>query len=46
MSVAHLLQFAALAAVLIVIPGPSVLFAVSLMLIGLGVSIAATGRKG
>jgi threonine/homoserine/homoserine lactone efflux protein len=29
MSLAHLLQFAALAAVLIVIPGPSVLFAVS-----------------
>ena len=55
----HVLAFAAVVAVLIAIPGPSVLFIVGrraallamiggtggLVMIGLGVSIAATGRK-
>jgi threonine/homoserine/homoserine lactone efflux protein len=49
----HVLAFAAVVSVVIAIPGPSVLFTISRALtvgrraamIGLGISVAVTGRK-
>jgi len=50
----HVLAYAAVVSVLIAIPGPSVLFTISraliggtggLVMIGLGISVAVTGRK-
>jgi threonine/homoserine/homoserine lactone efflux protein len=47
----RLLEFAAVAFVVIIIPGPSVLFVVGrggaggLAMIGLGVTLAVTGRR-